>query len=243
MPSSELMIAFFAATLLFAYMPGPALLYTAAQTVARGRRGGWLAALGLHVGGYVHVLAAALGLALLFKAVPVLYVALKFAGAAYLIWLGVQMIVSKPRTVEPVPETKAKGPKTRLLAKRDGRGPEPQNGNLLPRVPAAIHGSGGKPANLVAAPDPGNDRQYRLFISRYPLRPCGGQDHADGPVVPCGWTDLAPHRRQRLDRPWREHRPRSELTRVALFHVPSDTTQRRVTARYLHHICQTVFAS
>ncbi|WP_306115804.1 MULTISPECIES: LysE family translocator [unclassified Roseovarius] len=111
MPSGELMIAFFAATLLFAYMPGPALLYTAAQTVARGRRGGWLAALGLHVGGYVHVVAAALGLALLFKAVPVLYVALKFAGAAYLVWLGVQMIVSKPHAVERVPETKAKGPR------------------------------------------------------------------------------------------------------------------------------------
>ncbi len=111
MPHSELMIAFFAATMLFAYMPGPALLYAAAQTVARGRRGGWLAAMGLHVGGYVHVLAAALGLALLFKAVPVLYVALKFAGAAYLIWLGVQMVLSKPHTADTLPEIKDKSPR------------------------------------------------------------------------------------------------------------------------------------
>lgn len=111
MPSSDLMIAFFAATVLFAYMPGPALLYAAAQTVARGRRGGWLAAMGLHVGGYVHVFAAALGLALLFKAVPVLYVALKFAGTAYLIWLGVQMILSKPHTVDTPPEVKDMHPR------------------------------------------------------------------------------------------------------------------------------------
>lgn len=76
-------------------MPGPALLYTAAQTIAKGARAGWLAALGLHIGGYAHVIAAAVGLAVLFEAVPTLYLALKFAGAAYLIWLGVNMILSK----------------------------------------------------------------------------------------------------------------------------------------------------
>ncbi|MCJ8299259.1 MAG: LysE family transporter, partial [Pseudomonadales bacterium] len=42
-----------------------------------------------HVGGYVHVIAAALGLAILFQAVPSIYLALKLVGAAYLIWLGV----------------------------------------------------------------------------------------------------------------------------------------------------------
>ena len=40
MPGSDLMLAFFAAAFVFAVMPGPALLYTAAQTLARGRRGG-----------------------------------------------------------------------------------------------------------------------------------------------------------------------------------------------------------
>jgi threonine/homoserine/homoserine lactone efflux protein len=95
MPSAELLIAFFLATSIFAYMPGPSTLYAAAQTIARGRRAGWFAALGIHIGGYVHVLAAAFGLAILFKAVPVLYVVLKFGGAAYLIWLGYKMIMSK----------------------------------------------------------------------------------------------------------------------------------------------------
>ncbi len=91
MPSLEILVTFFIATSLFAYMPGPAMLYATAQTIARGKRAGWMAAIGIHLGGYVHVIAAALGLALLFKAVPVFYFILKFAGAAYLIYLGVKM--------------------------------------------------------------------------------------------------------------------------------------------------------
>jgi len=95
MPSFELLIAFLLATSIFAYMPGPSTLYAAAQTIARGRRAGWFAALGIHLGGYVHVLAAAVGLAFLFEAVPTMYLALKLAGAGYLIWLGVKMFLAK----------------------------------------------------------------------------------------------------------------------------------------------------
>jgi threonine/homoserine/homoserine lactone efflux protein len=95
MPSLELLLAFATATLIFAYMPGPAMLYTAAQTLARGRRGGLMAALGIHCGGYVHVLGATLGLAALFQLVPVLYTIVKIAGALYLVWLGIAMIRTK----------------------------------------------------------------------------------------------------------------------------------------------------
>ncbi|RWE95445.1 LysE family translocator [Mesorhizobium sp.] len=91
MPSTELLIAFFATTAIFAYIPGPAMLYAAAQTMARGRWSGLTAALGIHLGGYVHVIAAAAGLSVLFHAVPTLYVAVKLAGALYLIWLGVSL--------------------------------------------------------------------------------------------------------------------------------------------------------
>ena len=98
MPSFEILIAFVIATSIFAYMPGPSTLYAAAQTIARGRRAGWFAALGIHIGGYVHVVAAAVGLAILFQAIPILYLALKFAGAAYLIWLGISMFLTKAET-------------------------------------------------------------------------------------------------------------------------------------------------
>jgi threonine/homoserine/homoserine lactone efflux protein len=91
MPGLDLLIPFAIATALFAYFPGPALLYTAAQTIARGRQAGFMAALGIHLGCYLHVIAAALGLSAVLHYVPTLYLALKLAGAAYLIWLGISM--------------------------------------------------------------------------------------------------------------------------------------------------------
>lgn len=95
MPSVDLLLAFAVATLIFAYVPGPAILYTAAQTLARGRKGGFMAALGIHCGGYAHVLGATFGLAALFQHVPTLYTVVKIAGALYLIWLGIAMMRAK----------------------------------------------------------------------------------------------------------------------------------------------------
>ncbi len=92
MPSTEHLLAFLMATLIFAVIPGPGILYTAAQTLARGRVGGLLAVLGIHLGGYVHVAAAALGLAAVFQLIPTLYLAVKLAGALYLVWLGIGII-------------------------------------------------------------------------------------------------------------------------------------------------------
>ena len=89
--SLETLLAFALATALFAYMPGPALLYTAAQTITRGRRAGFMAAAGIHVGCYAHVIAAAFGLSAVFAVVPTLYFALKIIGGIYLIYLGIQM--------------------------------------------------------------------------------------------------------------------------------------------------------
>ena len=85
MPGLDLLLAFAAATAVFAYFPGPALLYTAAQTLARGRRAGLMAALGIHLGCYAHVFAAAFGLSAVFRHVPELYAALKIVGALYLV--------------------------------------------------------------------------------------------------------------------------------------------------------------
>jgi len=94
MPSSDLLLTFLIATAVFAYMPGPSTLYAAAQTIACGRRAGWFATIGIHVGGYAHVIAAALGVSALFTAVPLLYSIIKLAGACYLVWLGIQFFRS-----------------------------------------------------------------------------------------------------------------------------------------------------
>lgn len=99
MPSLELLLAFWATTAIFAFMPGPALLYVAARTVAGGRYAGLMASLGLQLGGYLHVFAAAAGLSVVFHAVPVLYMAVKLLGAAYLVWLGIAMFRAKTEGV------------------------------------------------------------------------------------------------------------------------------------------------
>ena len=88
---------FIVATLLFACMPGPAILYMTAQTLAHGRRAGLMAALGIHAGCYVHIVAAAVGLAAMLHHLPALYAAIKLAGAAYLAWLGARMLRGKSR--------------------------------------------------------------------------------------------------------------------------------------------------
>ena len=95
MPSTDLLVAFITAAAIFAFIPGPGILYAAAQTMAGGRSAGLLGTLGLALGGYLHVIAAAAGLSVVFHAVPPLYGAVKLLGAAYLVWLGISMIRAK----------------------------------------------------------------------------------------------------------------------------------------------------
>ena len=105
MPSTELMLTLLVATIMFAYLPGPALLYVAARTIAGGRKAGLLAALGMHTGGYVHVIAAAAGLSALFHAVPTLYLIVKLIGAGYLILIGLKMIWQAIKVKDKVQES------------------------------------------------------------------------------------------------------------------------------------------
>lgn len=79
-------------TLLYAFMPGPAMLYSISQAVSGGRKVGVMAAFGLHIGGYFHVLLAVLGLSSVLLANPSLYSAIQKLGALYLVWLGFQRI-------------------------------------------------------------------------------------------------------------------------------------------------------
>ncbi len=90
----ELFLLFATATLTFALMPGPSVLYVIARTLAGGRSAGLMATAGIHLGGYAHVAAAVAGLAIVLHAIPLLYTALKIVGALYLIWLGIGLIRS-----------------------------------------------------------------------------------------------------------------------------------------------------
>ncbi|MGX1785299.1 LysE family translocator [Bosea sp. NPDC055332] len=115
MASTEILLAFLLATLVFAYMPGPAVLYVAAQTMSRGRKAGFMAVLGIHLADYVHVLAAAFGLSAIFRHVPELYLAMKLLGAAYLIWIGISFF----RGVAPVQHAGAVAPRSPMRALAD----------------------------------------------------------------------------------------------------------------------------
>lgn len=95
MPTFIELIPFFIAAAIFAFIPGPAILYTAAQTMSKGKRGGAFAALGIHIGGLFHIVAAATGLSAVFAHAPMAYMALKICGAVYLVWLGFEIIRGK----------------------------------------------------------------------------------------------------------------------------------------------------
>lgn len=95
MPDWNILFAFLVTTSVFAFIPGPAMLYVAARTIAAGRTAGMMAVLGVHLGSYAHIVAAAAGLSVLFHAVPVVYALVKLAGAIYLIWLGISLFRAK----------------------------------------------------------------------------------------------------------------------------------------------------
>ena len=93
-----LFLLFLVAAATFAFVPGPSIVYLIGRTLAEGRRAGIAAMAGVHIGGYVHVIAATLGLAALFELVPAAFAAFKLAGAAYVIWLGLRLIL-KPEAL------------------------------------------------------------------------------------------------------------------------------------------------
>jgi len=87
-------LLFLGAATLLAIAPGPGMLYVLARTLAGGRREGVLSALGTFLGGLVHVVAAATGLSMVLATSALAFTAVKYAGAAYLIYLGVRMIAT-----------------------------------------------------------------------------------------------------------------------------------------------------
>ena len=87
MPSLESYLLFLAASVLLVLTPGPNLLYLVSRTLCQGRMAGFVSLAGTTTGFVVHILAASLGLSAVFLAVPVAYDALRWAGAAYLVYL------------------------------------------------------------------------------------------------------------------------------------------------------------
>lgn len=95
MPSIEALIAFTLAAFIMNLSPGPSNLYVMARTLEQGIGGGLAAVAGLATGSLIHVLATVLGLSALIAYSPLAYSVLKIAGALYLLYLGLSILLSK----------------------------------------------------------------------------------------------------------------------------------------------------
>ena len=92
MPSSSQWVAFLIASILFIQVPGPSLLFTIGRALTVGRREALLSVVGNALGVVAQVSLVAVGLGAVVAASATAYTAIKIAGAAYVVWLGVQAI-------------------------------------------------------------------------------------------------------------------------------------------------------
>jgi threonine/homoserine/homoserine lactone efflux protein len=105
-PDSTALWLFCLAALALLAIPGPAVLYVVVQSAERGRRVGLASVAGIHLGTLVHVAAATVGLSALIVASALAFSIIKYAGAAYLVFLGVRKLLerSSPTRIARSPE-------------------------------------------------------------------------------------------------------------------------------------------
>src|SRR5919198_2098553 len=92
MPHLSTILLFAAATMAVLLVPGPAVVYIVTRSVAQGRAAGLVSVLGVHAGTILYVIATSAGLSALLMASSTAFQIVKYLGAAYLIWLGIQKL-------------------------------------------------------------------------------------------------------------------------------------------------------
>ena len=95
MPDASTFALFVAASLALTIVPGPAVFYIVARSVEGGRPAGLVSVLGIGAGGLVHVLFAAVGLSAILVSSAAAFSVVKWLGAAYLVYLGLQRILAR----------------------------------------------------------------------------------------------------------------------------------------------------
>ena len=83
---------FLVASAFLTIAPGPDVVYVLTRGIAQGRKAGFAAALGFATGCIFHTLLAALGIAAIIRSSPLAFDLVRYAGAAYLVWIGIQAI-------------------------------------------------------------------------------------------------------------------------------------------------------
>jgi threonine/homoserine/homoserine lactone efflux protein len=101
MPSGTLLLGFVAASLVVLLIPGPGVLYVVARSASQGHRSGFASVLGLSLGAFAHVIAAAAGLSAILLASATAFGIVKTMGAGYLVYLGLRTLFAR-HTAESV---------------------------------------------------------------------------------------------------------------------------------------------
>ena len=97
-------LTFLFAAFMLNIAPGPDMLYVIGRSLGQGRKAGIVSALGIFVGCWAHILAAAFGIAALLRSSPVAFNVVRYAGAAYLVYLGIKMIVQQSNLAQQQPK-------------------------------------------------------------------------------------------------------------------------------------------
>ena len=118
LPPLPLLLAFVTASLILALTPGPAVVYILARTLAQGRPSGLASVAGVALGNLGNAAGAALGLAALFAVSSAAFTVVKWAGAIYLIVMGVRMLRAAGAVAAPGAPQLAATPRSRIF--RDG---------------------------------------------------------------------------------------------------------------------------
>ncbi|HVW43082.1 MAG TPA: LysE family translocator [Amycolatopsis sp.] len=112
--------AFAALVFVMVVVPGPSVLFTISRALTIGRRGALLTVFGNAVGAYLQVVAVAFGLGAIVLTSATVFSAIKLAGAAYLVYLGVQAIRHRHRLTDALGAVAGAGPRRTLTVLRDG---------------------------------------------------------------------------------------------------------------------------
>jgi threonine/homoserine/homoserine lactone efflux protein len=94
LPTWPLLTAFLVASFVLAVTPGPGVLYIVTRSITQGRHAGLASVAGVALGNLGNAIGASLGLAVLFAVSSLAFTIVKYAGAAYLIYLGIQAILN-----------------------------------------------------------------------------------------------------------------------------------------------------
>jgi threonine/homoserine/homoserine lactone efflux protein len=108
MPDGSTLLLFAGASLALLAVPGPAVIYVVTRSVAQGRGAGFVSVLGVETGTFAYALAAAAGLTGLIAASETGFAIVKYAGAAYLVYLGVRKLLERPEPQDAPPGGRAR---------------------------------------------------------------------------------------------------------------------------------------